>query len=87
MEHKDNIRIINSTMADYIIKNREPRGLFIYCEKGRYVGIDNRTGDAWTEDFRTKMGCLSWLTDEMTTNEVHDKENANYSEWLQGEDQ
>lgn len=27
----------------------------------RYVGIDNRGGDAWTEDFPTKGKCLGWL--------------------------
>lgn len=87
MEHKNDIRIINSATANYIIENRKPMGLFILCDKGRYVGIDNRTGDAWTEDFKTKMGCLAWLTDEMTTDEVHDKENANCGDFCQGENQ
>lgn len=28
---------------------------------GKYVGIDNTTGEAWTEDFDTKQECFDWL--------------------------
>jgi len=49
-------------MAEIIIERREPKGLFIRrVGKGQYVGIDNRTGDAWTEDFTTRNECLDWL--------------------------
>jgi hypothetical protein len=27
----------------------------------RYVGIDNRAGDAWTEDFKSLSTCKTWL--------------------------
>ena len=87
MLYKDNIWLVNSATADYIIKKRKPAGLFIYRDSGRYVGIDNRTGDAWTEDFRTKLGCLAWLTDEMTTEEVHNKENSDCGDLCQDENQ
>jgi hypothetical protein len=45
-----------------IIDTRQPRGLF-YRRAGRrlYVGVDNATGDAWTEDFTSKRKCLRWL--------------------------
>ena len=40
------------------------RGTYYTVENGRYVGIDNRTGDMWTEDFRSKHACLKWLGKE-----------------------
>jgi hypothetical protein len=45
-----------------IISTREPIGQF-YAKEGRrcWVGVDNGTGDAWTEEFRTKRQCLRWL--------------------------
>ena len=40
----------------------EPTGRFYYREKdGTYVGIDNSTGDAWTEEFTSKRKCIRWL--------------------------
>lgn len=53
--------------ASKIIETREPRGLFytidtIYeSDKKVYVGIDNTTGDAWTEDFKSLGACERWL--------------------------
>ena len=45
-----------------IIDTREPRGLFYRKEARRlYVGVDNTSGDSWTEVFRTKRQCLRWL--------------------------
>ena len=45
-----------------IIETREPRGLFYRKEARRlYVGVDNTSGDSWTEAFRTKRQCLRWL--------------------------
>jgi hypothetical protein len=35
--------------------------LFFVKEPTGYAGIDNMTGDAWTEDFKTKEECLRWL--------------------------
>lgn len=45
-----------------VISEREPRGLF-YRKAGRriYVGVDNTTGDAWTEEFRSLRQCKRWL--------------------------
>ena len=45
-----------------VIEKRSPRGLFYHREGDVYVGIDNTTGDAWTEDFPTKAECIKWLT-------------------------
>lgn len=49
--------------ATIIIESRHPYGLFFLKEGNVYVGIDNRDGDAWTEEFPTKRKCLKWLTD------------------------
>ena len=42
----------------------EPLGLFYLEEREQFVGIDNSTGDAWTEEFADKEGCLRWLRGE-----------------------
>jgi hypothetical protein len=39
----------------------EPIGRYYLQENGVWVGIDNSTGDAWTEEFPTKRKCLKWL--------------------------
>ncbi|MDY0235078.1 MAG: hypothetical protein RBR71_03580 [Gudongella sp.] len=44
-----------------IIKARIPRGVF-YANEGRlFIGVDNRAGDAWVEEFDTREDCISWL--------------------------
>lgn len=57
---------ITKEEADAIIEARKPEGLFYLMsitDSGSkvFVGIDNRTGDAWTEDFKSKSACLKWL--------------------------
>ncbi|MBS6355418.1 hypothetical protein [Oscillibacter sp.] len=43
----------------------EPLGLFYQQEDGgAWVGIDNSTGHAWTEEFETQAECLEWLKGE-----------------------
>ena len=55
------IKKVTPAEADKIIETREPIGLFYTISDGRYVGIDNRTGDAWTEDFESLGTCKRWL--------------------------
>lgn len=57
------INKITSEEADNIIENRVPYGLFYLkdSETGLYVGIDNRTGDAWVEEFNGLAKCKTWL--------------------------
>lgn len=48
-----------------IIKTRKPLGRF-YCtntapDKPAATAIDNRTGDAWTEDFSSSRDAIAWL--------------------------
>ena len=57
-------RDIGRKDADTIIERRHPYGLFFLKDGDVYVGIDNRDGDAWTEDFPVKRKCLEWLTDK-----------------------
>lgn len=57
-------RRITSEQAEEMIDTRQPLGLFWLKDGGWYVGIDNRTGDAWTEEFRTRKKCIWWLLRE-----------------------
>lgn len=38
-----------------------PIGRFYHKDGDVYVGVDNSTGDAWTEDFTTLEDCIQWL--------------------------
>ena len=69
------IKKVTLKEADKIINNREPEGLFYikikhYCpaeenlRTTRYIAIDNRTGEAWTEEFSTLRSCKKWLLGE-----------------------
>lgn len=56
------IQEITSEQASIIIDTRQPRGLFYLLDNSVYVGIDNSTGDAWTEEFPNPRQCKEWLT-------------------------
>lgn len=63
--------LIEQNQAYSIIDKREPLGTFYYqTEDNMWVAIDNRTGDAWTEEFTTKEQCLAWLNDEFEMSEL-----------------
>lgn len=57
-----------------VIEFRRPLGLFWTCDKSSgdsiFIGCDNRTGDAWTEEFTTLRKCISFLSED------EDDENA-----------
>ena len=42
----------------------EPRGRYMAKDKEKWIGIDNTTGDAWTEEFSDAAACLAWLRGE-----------------------
>ena len=45
-----------------IIDSFAPLGCFyLQASNGTYTGIDNRTGNAWVEEFQSKEECLEWL--------------------------
>jgi len=52
--------LISKSKAHYIIENyhrtnelKDIKGSFYIKEKDSYVAIDNTTGEAWTEEFKT----------------------------------
>lgn len=55
------IKEIDSSYAKTIIDTRQPLGLFYLLDNGVYVGIDNSTGNAWTEEFTSVYQCKEWL--------------------------
>ena len=57
-------RYVNENEAAAIVERREPKGLFVLDTGIEIVGIDNRTGDAWTEEFPDLTECLLWLAGE-----------------------
>lgn len=64
MEVIEMIKQVSNQVAGEIIEKRDQKGLFYTVEGNTYVGIDNRDGNAWTEDFTEVQECLSWLQDE-----------------------
>lgn len=63
------IRKITEEEASKIIETRQPIGLFYIKASNalgkKFIGIDNSTGDAWTEEFRKLRLCKAWLRREM----------------------
>jgi hypothetical protein len=56
------IKTITGKEGLEIIEKRKPLGHFIIEEEnGTFTGIDNSTSDAWTEEFKKKENCISWL--------------------------
>ena len=47
-----------------MIETRQPLGSFYTFAGGIYTGIDNGTGEAWTEDFSSYDECMKWLRHE-----------------------
>lgn len=54
---------ISSKAAEEIIETRKQKGLFYLKDGDVFVGIDNRDGNAWTEDFKSLDECFKWLLD------------------------
>jgi hypothetical protein len=64
---------VNGEQASHIIETREPIGLFYHQEGEWFVGIDNSTGDAWTEDFISLDLCIKWLKREVSMDDLEFK--------------
>jgi len=52
---------ISQHEANAIIATYKPIGLFYFYSRGKFIGIDNSTSDAWTEEFDTYEACTEWL--------------------------
>lgn len=70
----DNIRKLIKEEMKEVIDTREPRGLFYGEEGGLFIGIDNTTGDAWTEEFKDLNDCVKWLEREEDEEDGQDKD-------------
>jgi len=55
------IAVFSVERANQIIDKFQPTGLFLVIEKDMFVGIDNATGEVWTEEFTDLNKCLKWL--------------------------
>lgn len=62
-EAKYKIREVSPDQALEIILTRQPTGRFFHLTSAGCVGIDNTTGDAWTEEFKSLKKCLRWLAE------------------------
>jgi len=67
------IKKINRREAEEIIEKREPIGLFYIISKEKsdkiYIGIDNKNGNAWTEEFKSLYYCKRWLMGNFEVND------------------
>lgn len=68
----ESVTFIDLVYLSDIIAQREPRGKFWSIENGVYIAVDNSTGEAWTEEFKSLPECIDWL--ENSAREVSDYE-------------
>jgi len=52
---------VSPAQAAEVISQRKPLGLFYLLDGERCIGIDNTTGNAWTEEFTDLQQCKDWL--------------------------
>ena len=52
---------INYNEFEELCETFEPIGTFYLKDGDLWIGIDNSTGDAWTEEFETLDKCIDWL--------------------------
>ena len=65
------IHIVDENFVSDLYDNAElhryyeylPLGLFLYKGETDWVAVDNSTGEAWTEGFKTKRAAVKWLLD------------------------
>ena len=55
------IHRVSSERMMKVIDFRTPLGLFLTKEGGKWVAVDNSTGDVWTEEFSRKRQAIRWL--------------------------
>jgi len=59
------IKEINLKKLNKIVRSFKPIGLFFHRHSDDLViGIDNSTGDCWTEEFEDVDECKKWLRRE-----------------------
>ena len=58
------IHLVSSQRLRNMMDFHTPRGLFLAKENGKWVAVDNSTGDVWTEEFPQKRQAIRWLRSE-----------------------
>lgn len=57
-----NIEMVGETKLNKVIETRKPLGLYLMeSSPTTYIAVDNTTGDAWTEEFKTFTDARKWL--------------------------
>ena len=53
---------IEKSKLIHVVRNRIPKRKF-YCQNSfeSWTAVDNTTGEAWAEDFKTEGECINWL--------------------------
>lgn len=59
--YNKNYKEIDNKTSHEIIETYKPLGKFWTKQNGKYVAIDNSTGEAWVEDFKTFEECIKYL--------------------------
>ena len=67
------IREVGTLELDLIIEFRTPYGKYwTEVTPGKYVAVDNNTGDAWTEEFDDKELMFDWLNDKFEMGDIEE---------------
>lgn len=67
------IREVGTLELDLIIDFRTPYGKYwTEVSPGKYVAVDNNTGDAWTEEFEDKEIMLDWLNNKFEMGDIEE---------------
>lgn len=60
----NDIQELTEEQMSEVIETRKPIGKFYRQEGNTFIGVDNTTGDAWTEEFNDLEACARWLNQE-----------------------
>lgn len=62
------------------LDNNIPRKRFYFRSEGKWIGIDNHSGDVWVEAFYGLEECLAWLREEKEYEDDDDDEDEEEDE-------
>lgn len=57
----DIVEVSEKSFLHSVIETRIPLGNYICQDGEKFVAVDNKTGDSWTEEFDTKEEAIGWL--------------------------
>jgi hypothetical protein len=65
---------VTSDELKQIVETREPKGCYWAIDSdGRFVGVDNTHGHAFTEDFDNIGDCIAWLRSTETKEDMFEQ--------------